>query len=102
MTITAEDPSEIFFEAPIWGNEYNNTAADQERDEGSKDDSEESQLLPLSVSAEQNMTRDNVLEIRNVGFAVDDKHEPVPENIHVANTVNAVSNTTIDKNAIAA
>ena len=31
------------------------------------------------VSAGQNMTRDNFLELRNVGFAVDDKNEPVPE-----------------------
>ena len=55
------------------------------------------QLLPLSASAGQNMTRDNFFELRNVGFAVDEKNEPVPENIHVANTVNAVSNTAIEK-----
>ena len=55
------------------------------------------QLLPLSVSAGQNMTRDNFFELRNVGFAVDDKNKPVPENIHVADTVNAVANTTIEK-----
>ena len=59
-------------------------------------------MLPLSVSAGQDMTRDNVLELRNVGFAVDDKNEPVPENIPVDSTVNSVANTNIDKNVIAA
>ena len=46
------------------------------------------------------MTRDNFLEIRNAGFAVDDKNEPVPDNIPVATTFNAVANTSIDKNTI--
>ena len=58
-------------------------------------------MLPLSVSAGQNMTRDNVSELKNVGFVIDDKNEPVPNKIPVANTVQDVTNTTIDKNAIA-
>ena len=57
-------------------------------------------MLPLSVSAEQNMTRDHFLELRNARFAVDDDNEPVHENISVATTVNAVANTTIDRNNI--
>ena len=42
------------------------------------------------------------LELRNSGFAVDDDNEPVPENIPVATTVDAVTGTAIDRNAIAA
>ena len=101
VTITAEGPSESFFEAPIWGDECNNNATDQERDEGWEDNSEVSQLLPLSVSAGQNITREIFSELRNVGFVIDDKNEPVPDNIPVANTVHDVTNTTIDRNAIA-
>ena len=59
-------------------------------------------MLPLSVSAGQNITRDNFLEIRNARFAVDNNDEPVPDNIPVANTVDAFANTAIDRNAIAA
>ena len=59
-------------------------------------------MLLLSVSAGRNMTRDDFLELRNGGFAVDDENEPVPENIPVATTANAFSNTSIDRNAIAA
>ena len=98
VTITSEGPSERLFEALIRGNDDNNDAADQERDENS----EERQVLPLSVSSGRNMTRDNFLELRNAGIVVNDKNEPVPDNIYVANTVNAVSNTAIDKNDIAA
>ena len=47
------------------------------------------------------MTRDNFSVLRNVGFVIDDKNEPVPDNIPVANTVHDVTNTTIDRNAIA-
>ena len=46
------------------------------------------------------MTRDNFLELRNSGFAVDDDNEPVPENIPVATTVDAVADTAIDRNNI--
>ena len=59
-------------------------------------------MLPLSVSAGQNMTRDNFLELRNAGFAVYDNNEPVPDNIPVATTVDAVADTAVDRNAIAA
>ena len=59
-------------------------------------------LLPLSVSAGQNMTRDDCLELRNSGFVVNDDNEPVPDNIPVATTVDAVSDTDIDRNAISA
>ena len=48
------------------------------------------------------MTRDEFLELRNSGFAVNDDNEPVPENIPVATTVDAVANTAIDRNDIAA
>ena len=48
------------------------------------------------------MRRDNVLELRNTVFAVDDKNEPVPKNIYVDTTADAVSNTGIDRNASAA
>ena len=48
------------------------------------------------------MTRDHFLELRNAGFAVDDDNEPVPENIPVATTVDSVTDTAIDRNAIAA
>ena len=58
-------------------------------------------MLPLSVSAGRNMTRDNFLEVRNDGFTVKDKNEPLPENITVATTVDAVTNTDIYRNAIA-
>ena len=54
-----------------------------------------------SVSAGGNMTRDNVSDIRNSGFAVDDDNEPIPENIPVATTVDAVTDTAIYRNAIA-
>ena len=40
------------------------------------------------------------MEIRNARFTVDDDNEPVPENIPVATTVNAVAYTVIDRNAI--
>ena len=43
------------------------------------------------------MTRHNFLELRNAGFAVDDKDEPVPDNMPVATTINAVSDTAIDR-----
>ena len=46
------------------------------------------------------MTCDDFLELSNSGFAVDDGNEPVPENIPVATTVNAVAYTVIDRNAI--
>ena len=98
VTITAEGLSERLFESPILGNNDNNAADEREKEENS----EESKLLTLSVSAEQNMTRDNFLEIRNSGFAVDDDNEPVPEKIPVATTFNAVVDTAIDRNAIAA
>ena len=65
VTVTAEGPSESLFEAPIRGNDDKNAAAEQERDEGGKENSEERQLLPLSVSAGQNMARDNFLDPRN-------------------------------------
>ena len=48
------------------------------------------------------MTRDNFSELRNAVFAVDNENEPVTENITVATTVNAFSDTDIDRNAIAA
>ena len=48
------------------------------------------------------MTRDDFLEIRNGGFAVDDKNEPVPESIRVATAIDAVAKTVIDRNDIAA
>ena len=48
------------------------------------------------------MTRDNVLELRNAGFAVDGDNEPVSENIPVATTVDSVADTFIDRNYIAA
>ena len=102
MTITAEGPSESFFEAPTGGNNDNNSSADRERDEGGEYYSEERQLLPLSVSTGRNLTRDNVLELRNAGFAVNDENEPVPENIPVATTVDSVTDTDIDRNQIAA
>ena len=35
VTITVEGPSEILFEAPIWGNNDNNDAAEREREENS-------------------------------------------------------------------
>ena len=42
------------------------------------------------------------MELRNSGFAVDDDNETVPENIPVATTVDAVANTVIGRNAVAA
>ena len=45
------------------------------------------------------MTRDNILELRNAGFATDNNNEPVPENITVATTVDAVANTDIYRNS---
>ena len=74
VTITAKGPSESLFESPIRGNDDKNAAGGREREENS----EERQLLPLSVSAGRNMTRDNFLELRNSGFTVDDDNEPVP------------------------
>ena len=102
VTITARGPSELFFEAPIQGKDDNNAVSEREQDEGDGENSEGRQLLLLSVSTGQNMTRDNVLELRNVGFAVDEDNEPVTENIPVATTVNAVAGTVIDRNIIAA
>ena len=61
VTITAEGPSESLFEAPIRVNNDKNAAAEREREENS----EESKLLPLSVSAGRNMTHDDFLELRN-------------------------------------
>ena len=58
-------------------------------------------MLLLSVSAGRNMTREIFSKLRNAGFAVDDKNEPVPENIPVATTADAVSATDIDRNALA-
>ena len=98
VTITAEGPSESLFEAPIRVNDDKNAAAEREREENS----EERKLLPLSVSAGRNMTRDDFLELRNARFTVDDNNEPVPENIPVATTVDAVADTAIDRNTIAA
>ena len=69
MTITVEGPSERLFESPIWGNYDNNAAAEQDQDEEGEDNSEERQLLLISVSAGKNMTRDNFLELRNSGFS---------------------------------
>ena len=48
------------------------------------------------------MTRDNFLELRNAGFAVNDNNETVPENIPVSTTIYSVTDTAIDRNAIAA
>ena len=59
-------------------------------------------MLPLSVSAGRNMTRDNFLELRNSELAVDDNNEPIPENIPVDTIVYTVSDTTIYRNATAA
>ena len=59
-------------------------------------------MLHLSVSAGKNMTRDNFSELRNAGFTVNDENKPVPENIPVATTVDAVTNNSIDRNAISA
>ena len=56
-------------------------------------------MLPLSVSTGKNMTRDNFLELRNARFAVDDKNEPVPENIPVTTTVDNVVDNSIGRNA---
>ena len=60
------------------------------------------QLLLLSAIAGGNMTHDNFSELSNSEFTVDDENEPVPENIPVATTVDAVTDTAIDRNAIAA
>ena len=59
-------------------------------------------MLPISVSAGENMTRDDFSELSNSRFSVDDGNEPVPENIHIATTADAVSDTAIDRNTIAA
>ena len=59
-------------------------------------------MLPLSVSARQNMTHEDFSELRNSRFSVDDNNESVLENIPVSTTVDAVSETAIDRNAIAA
>ena len=48
------------------------------------------------------MTRDDFLELRNTGLAVDDDNEPVPDNIPAATTVDDVAKTSIERNAIAA
>ena len=97
LNITAEVPSERLFEAPIRGKDDNNAVAEQYRE----DNSEERRLLTLSVSSGRNMTRDNCLELRNIGFAFDDYNEPVPENIPVATNIDTVNDTAIDRNAIA-
>ena len=102
VTITAEGPSEIFFESPIRGDDDSTAAAEREQEKGGEENLEEMQLLPLSVSAGRNMTCDNFLELRSSGFAVNDDNELVPENIPVATTVDAVSNTPIYRNAISA
>ena len=102
MTITAEGPSESFFEAPIRGNDDKNDASERERDKGGEEISDKRQLLSISVSAGRNMTYDDFSELRNAGFAVDDDNAPVPENIPVATTVDTVSNTAINRNIIAA
>ena len=57
-------------------------------------------MLLLTISAGQNMTRDNFSGPRNAGFAVNDNNEPVSENIHVDITVNSVADTAIDINTI--
>ena len=98
VTIIAGVPSESIFEAPIRGNDGNNAAAERERE----DNSEERQLLPLSVSARRNMTRDDFSELRNSAFSVNDNNEPIPEKIPVATIVDAVADTAVDRNAIAA
>ena len=59
-------------------------------------------MLPLSVSAGRNMTCDDFSELRNAGFAVDDDNESIPDNTPVATIADAVSDTAIDRNAIAA
>ena len=102
VTITAEGPSETLFEDPIQGNDDNNAAVERERDEGGEDNLEEMQLLPLGVSAGRNMIGDIFLELSNARFKVDDKNEPVPENIPVSTTVDSAGDTVIDRNAIAA
>ena len=101
VTITAEGPSTSFFEPPIIGDDDNKYADERKRDKGGEKNSEERELIPLSVSAGRNMTRDNFSELRNSGFVVDDNNEPVPENIPVDTTVDAVSDTDIDRNFIA-
>ena len=58
-------------------------------------------MLPLSVSAGKNMAREYFSDLMNSGFVVDDDNEPVTENIPVSNTVNTVTDTDIDRNAIA-
>ena len=58
-------------------------------------------MLPLSVSTGRNMTRDNFWDLRNYGFTVDDDNEPVTDNIPVATTVDAVSDTSMERNSIA-
>ena len=60
------------------------------------------QLLIISVSAGRNIICDNFLELMNAGFAFNDNNKPVPENISVATTFDAVTNTSIDRNSIAA
>ena len=46
------------------------------------------------------MTHENVLELRNAGFTVDDKNEPVTDNTPLATTVDAAVNTFINRNNI--
>ena len=48
------------------------------------------------------MTHDDYSELRNDWFAVDDDNGPVPENIPVATTTDAVVDTAFDRNTIAA
>ena len=48
------------------------------------------------------MTRDDFLYLSNAGLAVNDNNEPVPENISVTTTFDAVTNTNIERNAITA
>ena len=58
-------------------------------------------MIPLSVSAGQNMTRDDFLDLRNSRFTVDDDNELFSEKIPVSTIVDAVTVTSIDRNNIA-
>ena len=66
-----------------------------------KGNSEERKFFPLSIRARQNITSEIFSELSNAGFAVDEDNESVPENIHVAITVDSVADTAIERNAIA-
>ena len=48
------------------------------------------------------MTHDNFSELRDARFTVNDDNEPVPENIPVDETVDAVANTVIERKTTAA